>query len=83
MYEDLIKAHADATEELYSVSTKVYKAEYALREALAKQYGLDAEVVYLGHWDCPESPIHRCIYNQDEDPYCDDCIICHDPEERK
>lgn len=83
MYEDLMKAYADATDELYSVSTKVYKAEYALREALAQQYDLKAETLTLGHWECPDSPIKRCVYNQDVDPCCDDCIICHDPEERK
>ena len=35
-----------------------------------------------GH-DCPESPIHTCVYDEDEDPCLDTCLFCRDPWERK
>ena len=34
-------------------------------------------------WDCDLSPVGMCAYNEDEDPCRDDCVFCHDPEERK
>ena len=34
-------------------------------------------------WSCDTSPIKVCQYNVDEDPACDSCIWCGDPEERK
>lgn len=36
-------------------------------------------------WDCPVSPIGICVYPIDSRGHCnyDDCIYCHDPEERK
>lgn len=39
--------------------------------------------LHLGGWECAESPTGRCIYNRIEDPHRDDCLICHDPAERK
>lgn len=34
--------------------------------------------IYFGDaWDCPLSPINRCVYEGDE------CIFCGNPEERK
>ena len=50
---------------------------------------------WLGHW-CPDSPDHTCYYygiheggynpyGSSEEEYYDedDCIYCHEPEERK
>jgi hypothetical protein len=34
-------------------------------------------------WECKESPLGFCVYNPEEDPCHDDCLYCHDPEERK
>lgn len=36
-------------------------------------------------WECPTSPIGLCVYPIDNQGRCnwDDCIYCHDPEERK
>jgi len=34
-------------------------------------------------WKCTKSPIGYCVYDVVEDPVHDDCIFCHDPEERK
>jgi hypothetical protein len=34
-------------------------------------------------WDCPESPFGLCAYHHIRDRAHDNCIFCHDPEERK
>lgn len=34
-------------------------------------------------WECEESPFGYCVYDRLEDPVMDDCVFCHDPEERK
>ncbi len=34
-------------------------------------------------WECGKSPVGYCAYDESEDPCRDDCIFCHDPEERK
>lgn len=34
-------------------------------------------------WDCEESPIGYCIYDDDEDPIHDFCLFCGQPMERK
>ena len=39
-------------------------------------------VVRTDAWECPDSPISICIY-EPSDVMCDDCIICHEPYERK
>jgi len=43
-------------------------------------------VVADGGWTCPD--VERnvygfCIYDDDEDPCHDNCLFCHEPEERK
>jgi len=34
-------------------------------------------------WNCEKSPLGKCAYGFFEDPSRDDCIFCHEPEERK
>lgn len=34
-------------------------------------------------WKCEKSPIGLCVYDDEKDQYHDDCIFCHNPEERK
>jgi hypothetical protein len=35
-------------------------------------------------WGCPESPFGWCAYHKYKDPgRNDDCIFCHEPQERK
>ena len=34
-------------------------------------------------WECPDSPLGRCIYHRFDDPACDDCLYCGMPLERK
>jgi hypothetical protein len=50
-------------------------------EEAQKFFGLK-ERPTMGGWSCKESPNGLCWYAA-EDRYHDDCIICHDPSERK
>ena len=34
-------------------------------------------------WKCKENALGYCVYDIVEDPTHDDCIFCHEPEERK
>ena len=35
------------------------------------------------NWTCENSPTGYCVYDFVYDPAWDDCLICHDPDERK
>jgi hypothetical protein len=37
----------------------------------------------FGEWECSESPIETCVYDEEKDPAHDICLFCGDPEERK
>ncbi len=37
----------------------------------------------LGSWDCPDSPFGLCAYDPYSDVSLDDCVFCHEPDERK
>lgn len=39
--------------------------------------------VITWEWDCEKSPFGWCAYNHREDRAHDDCVFCHQPEERK
>ena len=41
------------------------------------------DLVITQTWDCETSPIGYCVYEDTKDPMHDDCLFCHDPEERK
>jgi hypothetical protein len=32
---------------------------------------------------CHNSPLGHCVYDDEEDPCNDNCLYCHEPEERK
>ena len=54
-----------------------------------KLKGVQAEVyqkledagIWIGDWEC-DNPIGKCIYHWD-DVMGDECLICHQPDERK
>lgn len=50
---------------------------------LAQATGVDVDLVLCGTWECEKSPIDYCAYNIEDDPACDDCLFCHQPDERK
>ncbi len=34
-------------------------------------------------WGCEDSPMGWCVYHRFDDPAHDNCIFCHEPQERK
>lgn len=55
------------------------------REIESEQFkviALDPSEYDIGDWACDSSPIGICVYHID-DTCQDDCIYCHDPDERK
>ena len=65
-----------------------YKVEeYSRKENLyATPFGIVVkkikENIFQGNWDCENSPNKKCNFNVKEDPACDTCIYCGEPEER-
>ena len=48
-----------------------------------KEKDVSASDLELGTWQCASSPTKFCVYNKTEDPCCDSCLFCGDPDERK
>lgn len=44
---------------------------------------IDGKWLTTSWWECADSPTGYCIYNPVDDPACDCCLFCGDPEERK
>lgn len=38
---------------------------------------------HFSNWDCKKSPIGKCVYNPITDSMFDNCVYCHQPDERK
>jgi hypothetical protein len=49
------------------------------------QLGLNEMTCILveGPHECIKSPTRQCLYDDEEDPSHDDCLVCGEPEERK
>ena len=39
--------------------------------------------IVIGSWECPDSPVELCVYDDDNDMCHDCCLFCGDPDERK
>lgn len=48
-----------------------------------ENHSFDADLISIGMHNCPTSPIGVCAYEDDEDPSHEDCVFCHEPNERK
>lgn len=48
------------------------------KQSYPKNYGTS-----FGNWDCEKSPVKKCVYDYDSPMRDDDCIYCHNPDERK
>lgn len=46
-------------------------------------HGLDPETSMSTGHECPDSPIDLCVYNVEEDPCRDQCLICGEPWNRQ
>lgn len=80
-------------EELREVRTEMYKRINDLYNERNEWIGKMWPMFKSGHfviaedewdqWECTQSPIDICIYNDNEDPTHDHCHFCGLPEERK
>lgn len=78
-----LQAEIKVTESrLFALKQSLHAAK---RTAIVKKLGdkCPARIFISDWWDCAESPTGKCVYDQDEDSMHDDCIFCHDPEERQ
>jgi len=67
--------------DLSSAKQDLRKEELRL---IREQIALDPdEAVAIGDWNCPNSPIGLCVYDDYGDPAWDNCIFCGYPHERK
>ena len=59
----------------------------AAEPELNRDYGqaeiLAADEVFIGTHECPDSPIDVCAYDLAGYNIFDNCLFCHQPEERK
>lgn len=59
------------------------------REVIAPMFPeMDRDgIIYSSGWgwvcESKENPFDRCVYNEIEDVCRDDCLFCHQPDERK
>lgn len=73
--KELIRDKRNQQEELdYEIREIVDKH---MKEGDSQWYSVDT------FWECPDSPFGWCAYHNFEDPVHDNCIYCHDPQERK
>lgn len=58
------------------------RLEKELKSASADVYNrLEAAGIWIGNWKC-DNPIGLCVYDWD-DGIGDNCLFCHEPDERK
>ncbi len=61
----------------------VAKAAHRVQDALSKHFRISVYDLTIGLHECKESPIGICVYNIEDDPSRDFCLVCSEPEERK
>lgn len=53
-------------------------------EGIAREQFPDESYVVVGSaWECEDSDVGFCVYNSEEDPCRDSCLVCGEPYERK
>ena len=85
VYESILNMVNFYDNEISRIEAKQIFLLRELRVNLQKDTGLEnpnTDITYSG-WDCPESIIGKCVYDEDEDPGHDCCIYCNEPSERK
>lgn len=65
-----------------SLEAQIAEVDLRVREELGRVIGIDPEAVHEGGWRCSGSPTGWCIYDNHEDSWHDDCLICGEPSDR-
>jgi len=56
---------------------------YRVKLILARLFRVSISKIEIGSWICEKSPIFKCVYDTEQDPAMDHCLVCGDPDERK
>lgn len=67
---------------LYLRLSEVKELARGVRVDLVKASGKQVAQPAFGGHRCDASPTRECVYDETEDPECDFCLYCGDPEER-
>lgn len=95
-YKDTVKNFNEKIKELQDRISNLEEAKAAFMKGIVN-YALNCadsahrdccgakprELAIPETWECEKSPVGTCVYNDRKDPMHDDCLFCHDPEERK
>ncbi len=73
----LVREHRYATQDLEGELLRLYNS-ILTKHGIATQY-----MIAPGTCQCDESPIGSCVYNYFQDPCHEDCIFCHESEDKK
>ena len=78
----IAKAAYEKAKEIYVAADRQMQ-EYE-KHLCSKILDIDEDCLEISHyWECSKSPVGSCVYNIEEDCYRDNCLFCHEPEERK
>lgn len=72
---------AELEEKVENLHVELNKRAETLRSALVSGRSQAAARFAVGAWECPNSPLGLCVYDDDEDPGHDDCVFCDLPNE--
>jgi hypothetical protein len=83
IFTDLLK---DNVADVFSACEEATQEIEFLKARIVRQVFPEFDWMYQvisTEWTCEDSPVKYCVYDIVEDPAHDDCLFCHDPEERK
>lgn len=78
-----LKEAAAATQAARIALCALERAEYYLKVRIVLESGTDASSeLSFGGWECDDSPVGHCVYDNAFDPRNDCCLFCNEPRER-
>ena len=83
IFSDLLK---DNVQQVFADCDEAIQEIEFLKSRMVKTVFPEFDWMYQvisNEWECDNSPLGYCVYDHIDDPAHDDCIFCHDPEERK
>jgi hypothetical protein len=74
----------DAMREMKPLRDALVEAEHNHKKAIADYFGVEHwPSIELSTWRCDASPTKHCVYDMSSPMGEDDCLVCHQPSERK
>lgn len=84
-----IKAYMSDNGHIYKQLEDAEKADIKWKEVnyfeilLSQQSFPKNYATSFHNWDCKGSPVGKCVYDYNSPMGDDDCVFCHNPDERK